>query len=143
LATLLATFSKNWMTFSDYLVTLLHSAKNSKVDRAGLILKRPNRTPRALTVCQHGPGNTNRGGRICTVDLLVPTCLEMSYHSEEVSCTEAGLLKKSSCLASAVGVTKFTIVTDMILVTLCSPTKMFNQPTSEPSPSDCIPIMGL
>jgi hypothetical protein len=32
---------------------------------------------------------------------------------------EAGLLNKGSCLAPALGVTKFVIVTDMIWVTLC------------------------
>jgi hypothetical protein len=32
--------------------------------------------------------------------------------------SEAGLLNKSSCLAPALGVTKFLIVTDMILITL-------------------------
>jgi hypothetical protein len=35
---------------------------------------------------------------------------------------EAGLLNKSSCLAPALGVTKFIIVGDMILVTLCCAT---------------------
>jgi hypothetical protein len=33
---------------------------------------------------------------------------------------EAGLFYKSSCLAPALGVTKCMLVTDMILVTLCS-----------------------
>jgi hypothetical protein len=33
--------------------------------------------------------------------------------------TEASLLNKSSRLAPALGVTKFVIVTDIILVTLC------------------------
>ncbi len=36
--------------------------------------------------------------------------------------SEAGLLNKCSCLARALGVTKFIIVSDMILVTLCCPT---------------------
>jgi len=36
---------------------------------------------------------------------------------------EAGLLSKSFCLAPALDATKFTIVTDMILVTLCSATE--------------------
>ncbi len=36
--------------------------------------------------------------------------------------SEAGSLKKSSCLAPTVGVTKFIIVTDMILVTLVTAT---------------------
>jgi hypothetical protein len=36
--------------------------------------------------------------------------------------TEAGLFNKSSHLASALGVTKFIIVTDMILITVCFPT---------------------
>jgi hypothetical protein len=35
---------------------------------------------------------------------------------------EASSLNKSSCLARALGVTKFIIVTDMILVTLCCAT---------------------
>jgi hypothetical protein len=35
---------------------------------------------------------------------------------------KAGSLNKSSCLAPALGVTKFIIVTDMILVTLCCAT---------------------
>ena len=35
---------------------------------------------------------------------------------------EAGLLNKSSCLAPALGVTKFILVGDMILVTLCCST---------------------
>ncbi len=35
---------------------------------------------------------------------------------------KAGLLNKSSCLAPALGVTKFIIVTDMVLVTLCCAT---------------------
>jgi hypothetical protein len=35
---------------------------------------------------------------------------------------EAGLLNKSSCLAQTLGVTKFTIVTDKIWVTLCCAT---------------------
>jgi hypothetical protein len=33
---------------------------------------------------------------------------------------EAGLLNKSSCLAPALGVTKFIIVTDIMLVTCCA-----------------------
>jgi hypothetical protein len=36
--------------------------------------------------------------------------------------SEAGLLNKSSCLAAALGVTKFVIVTDKILTTLCCST---------------------
>jgi hypothetical protein len=36
--------------------------------------------------------------------------------------SEAGLLNKSLRLAPALGVTKVTIVTDMILVTLCCAT---------------------
>jgi hypothetical protein len=36
--------------------------------------------------------------------------------------SEAGLLNKSSCLAPALGVTKFIITTDIILVTLCCAT---------------------
>jgi hypothetical protein len=35
-----------------------------------------------------------------------------------MACTVAGLLNKSSCLARALGVTKFMIVKDIILVTL-------------------------
>ncbi len=35
---------------------------------------------------------------------------------------EAGLLNKSSCLAQALGVTKYTIVRDMISATLCCAT---------------------
>jgi hypothetical protein len=35
---------------------------------------------------------------------------------------EAGSLNKSSCLAPALGVTKFIIVKDLILVTLCGAT---------------------
>jgi hypothetical protein len=35
---------------------------------------------------------------------------------------EAGSLNKSSCLAPTLGVTKFIIVTGMILVTLCCAT---------------------
>ncbi len=35
---------------------------------------------------------------------------------------EAGLLNKSSCLARALGVTKFIIIKDMILGTLCCAT---------------------
>ncbi len=35
---------------------------------------------------------------------------------------EAGLLYTSSCLAPTLGVTKFIIVTDIILVTLCCAT---------------------
>jgi len=34
--------------------------------------------------------------------------------------TEAGLLNKSACPAATLGVTKFTIDTDMIWVTLCN-----------------------
>ncbi len=37
-------------------------------------------------------------------------------------CSEAGWLNKSSCLAPALGVTKFVFVTDMMLVTLCRDT---------------------
>jgi hypothetical protein len=36
--------------------------------------------------------------------------------------SEAGSLYKNSCLAPALRVTKFTIVTDMILATLCCAT---------------------
>ena len=36
--------------------------------------------------------------------------------------TEAGLLNKSLCLAPTLGVNKFIIVKDMILVTLCCAT---------------------
>jgi hypothetical protein len=36
--------------------------------------------------------------------------------------SEAGSLNNRSCLAATLGVTKFTIVTDMILVTLCCAT---------------------
>ncbi len=38
------------------------------------------------------------------------------------STSEAGSLKKSSCLAPALGVTKFTAARDLILVTLCCAT---------------------
>jgi hypothetical protein len=34
--------------------------------------------------------------------------------------SEAGLLNKSSCLAPAIGVTKFIIIKDMSLFSLCS-----------------------
>ncbi len=47
--------------------------------------------------------------------------------------SEADLLNKSSCLAPALGVNKFIIITDIILVTLCFATKsdlMFNKSTS-------------
>ncbi len=37
---------------------------------------------------------------------------------------EAGLLNKCSCLARALGLTKFTTMRDMILVTLCCATKV-------------------
>ncbi len=46
---------------------------------------------------------------------------------------EADLLNKCSCLAPALGVTKFIIVKDMIWVTLCgflSRNQMFNKPPS-------------
>ena len=36
--------------------------------------------------------------------------------------SEVGLLNKSSCLAPTLGVNKFIIVTDVILVTLCCAT---------------------
>jgi hypothetical protein len=43
----------------------------------------------------------------------------MIKNSKFDTSTEAGLLNKSSNFAPALGVTKFLIVTDMILVTLC------------------------
>jgi hypothetical protein len=42
--------------------------------------------------------------------------------NEPTSEAEAGLLNKSSRLVPALGVTKFIIVTNMILVTLCCAT---------------------
>jgi hypothetical protein len=52
------------------------------------------------------------------------TKLFSSYQSE------TGLFKKSSCQAPALGLIKFSIARDMILVTLFFQTKMFNKPTS-------------
>jgi hypothetical protein len=40
-------------------------------------------------------------------------------HLFNVPASEAGLLNEISCLALALGVTKFIIITDMIWVTLC------------------------
>ncbi len=48
-------------------------------------------------------------------------CLVWTWQYKE---SEAGLLNKSSCLAPALGVTKFIIVINMILVTLCCATKV-------------------
>jgi hypothetical protein len=45
---------------------------------------------------------------------------------------EAGLLNKSSCLAPALGVTKFIIVGDMILVTLCCATYVILRSSTNP-----------
>ncbi len=47
---------------------------------------------------------------------------QMSVNQMSVNQTEAGLLNQSSCLARALGITKFIIVKDMILVTLCCAT---------------------
>jgi len=49
----------------------------------------------------------------------ISTCLNPTHIEYK---PEAGLLNKSSCLATTLGVTKFTIVTDMIWVTLCCAT---------------------
>jgi hypothetical protein len=46
----------------------------------------------------------------------------MIKNSKFDTSAEASLLNKSSRSAPALGVTKFTIVTDMILVTLCCAT---------------------
>ncbi len=61
------------------------------------------------------------------VNLVTPKVLAKHEHSFNKpasvhSDTEAGSLNRSSCLAPALGVTKFIIAIDMILVTLCCAT---------------------
>jgi hypothetical protein len=52
----------------------------------------------------------------------IPIEVASSNNFEVVCKPEAGLLNKSSCLAPALGVAKFIVVTDIILVTVCSAT---------------------
>jgi hypothetical protein len=49
----------------------------------------------------------------------IPIEIASSNNFEVVCKPEAGSLKKSSCLAPALGVAKFIMVTDIFLVTLC------------------------
>jgi hypothetical protein len=49
---------------------------------------------------------------------MYPLMLELSMCFCSIS-SEAGLLNKSSCLAPALGVTKFIFAKDIVLITLC------------------------
>ncbi len=66
-------------------------------------------------------------GRQTDTLFIISQDLEHSYfetYSCKILCkeSEAGLLDRNSCLAPALGVTKFTIARVMILVTLCCAT---------------------
>ena len=69
-----------------------------------------------------------REKQISTHDLNMARTLEKQKKVEyrhirdKIKTSEAGSLNKSSCLAPALGVTKFTAARDVILVTLCCAT---------------------
>ncbi len=57
------------------------------------------------------------------MNLVAPKGAAQHNHLFSKPTTEASLLNKSSSLAPALGVTKFMIVTDMLLVRLCCATQ--------------------
>jgi hypothetical protein len=59
---------------------------------------------------------------IFVINLVTPKARAKHEQLFNEPATEAGSLNKSSCSAPALGVTKFSVIKDIILVTLCCDT---------------------